>query len=67
MVPIGLEQLEQARAPPRGLVRRAGGSGRRRASERGAGATGRAGVEGVGRRIGFSFTVPSERVPPFYV
>ena len=66
-VPIGFAQLEQARAPPSGFVRKAGGSGRRREPESGAGATGRAGVEGVGRRVGFSFTVPSERVSPFYV
>ncbi len=62
---IGVAQLEQARAPARGSIRSAGGSGRR--PETGAGGRGRAGLVGVGRREGFSFTEQGRGHPPFYV
>lgn len=63
---MGAEQLEQVRDPRSGFVLSAGGSGSGRGPERGVGTTGRAGLVGVGRRGGCSFTVPERGIPPFY-
>jgi hypothetical protein len=62
---IGVAQLEQALAPPRGFIRSAGGSGKR--PEIDVGDRDRAGLDGVGRREGLSLTDWGRGRPPFYV
>jgi hypothetical protein len=62
---MGAAQLEQARAPARGLVRSAGGSARRRVPE--ADGAGPDGLNGFRRREAVSFTAPSRGCPPFYL
>jgi len=64
-VPSGAAQLEQAWAPVSGVVRSAGGSGRRRPGGRTPEYDGLGGAV-AGRRGGVSFTSRPTVLPPFY-